>query len=170
MSGRIFLYHLTMAMEKRQQVNGTKSTDVMPFHKIDYVNVLVLNEDKQALVLETEKVGGGVCWLMIGRYLQPDEDPFTAVQQKLLELTGYQTNSWAYLGSHAIDESQLLGVGSLFCAQQARQVAEPSPQQTMPYVVKWVPLTDLRYALLDGRIATMSHALTVSLSLLTVLK
>ncbi len=157
-------------MEKHHQPNGIKNRDVQSFYTLDYVNVLVLNEAKQALVLEGQKAAGGVRWLMPGRYLQPDEDPFTAVQQKLLELTGYQTGHWAYLGSHAIDESQLLGVGSLFCAQQARQVAEPSPQQIMPYAVKWIPLTDLRYALLDGRINIMSHALTVSLSLLTVLK
>lgn len=35
-------------------------------------------------------------------------------------------------------------------------------------MAKWVPLTDLRYALLDGRIAIVSHALTVSLALLTL--
>lgn len=143
---------------------------MLPFYTIDYVNALVVNEAKQALVLEAEKTGGGLCWLMIGRYLQPDEDPFTAVQQKLLELTGYQTRQWAYLGSHGVSESQLLGVGSLFCAQRAHQVATPCPEAQLPYIVKWVPLTDLRYALLDGRITTMSHALTVSLSLLTVLK
>lgn len=157
-------------MKKRQQLNGTKDTDVMPFYTLNYVNALVLNEAKQALVLETEKAGGGVYWLMLGRYLQRDEDPFTAVQQKLLELTGYQTGQWAYLGSHAVDESQLLGVGALFCAQQARPVATPCMNQQLAYTVRWIPLTDLRYALLDGRITSMSHALTISLSLLTVLK
>ena len=116
----------------------------------------------------------GVCWQMMGGYLESDEDPFTAVQQTLLAETGYQTNNWAYLGSHVTEANQRVGAGYFFCAQQARQVVateNPDCKGTVnAYAIKWVPLIDLRYALLDGRIMVLSHALTVSLALLTVVK
>ena len=107
---------------------------------------------------------------MMGGYLTLDEDPFTAVQRLLLAITGYQTTHWSYLGSHVSDRNQSDGAGYFFCAQQVRPVAGMQPNEPDRYGVKWVPLTDLRYALLDGRITIMSHALTVSLALLTTLK
>lgn len=157
-------------MKDPQHLNGPTNVHVSPPHMLDYVNALVLNTAGEALVFEVEKPGSGVYWQLLDRYLQPQEDPFTAVQQKLQHMTGYQTRQWAYLGSHAIEASRLFGVGFLFCAQQAVQVAEPAPNRPEGVVVKWVPLVNLRYALLDGRISIMSHALTVSLSFLTILK
>ena len=137
---------------------------------LDYVNALVLNAVGEALVFEVEKPGSGVYWQLLHRTLQPKEDPFTAVQQQLQQMTGFQPSQWAYLGSHAIEASRLFGMGFLFCAQQAVQVAEPAPNCPDVLTIQWVPLVDLRYGLLDGRISIMSHALTVSLSLLTILK
>ncbi|MBK8904624.1 MAG: hypothetical protein IPM53_25825 [Anaerolineaceae bacterium] len=148
-------------------MNSQTEIPVLPPHSLDYVNALVLNTLGEALVFEVAKPNSGVYWQLLDRYLQPEEDPFTAVQQTLQQATGFQACQWAYLGSHAIEASRLFGVGFLFCARQAYQVAEPVLAGA---TVKWVSLVDLRYALLDGRISIMSHALTVSLSLLTVLK
>lgn len=136
----------------------------------DYVNALVLNSAGEALVFEVKKPNSGVYWQLLDLYLAPQEDPFTAVQQKLEKMTGFQAKQWSYLGSHAVEASRMFGVGFLFCARQAVQVAEPCPTQPDEGEVKWVSLVHLRYALLDGRISIMSHALTVSLSFLTILK
>lgn len=158
-------------MKELPQPNGLLTSDIAsPPLVLDYVNALIVNKAGQALVFEVEKPGGGVYWEMMDRYLQPKEDPFTAVQQKLRQVTGCEAVNWSYLGGHATEASRLNGVGFLFCAQQARQVVVPTPAGLTPYCLKWVPLTDLRYALLDGRISVMSHALTVSLALLTLLK
>ncbi|MCB8977654.1 MAG: hypothetical protein H6657_09555 [Ardenticatenaceae bacterium] len=134
---------------------------------LDYVNALVLNSAGEALVFEVEKPGGGVYWQILESSLQPNDDPFTAVQQRLEQAAGFQAKQWSYLGSHAIEVSRLFGTGFLFCARQAKQVAEPIWDGGE---AKWVSLVNLRYALLDGRISIMSHALTVSLSFLTILK
>lgn len=126
------------------------------------------------MVWERQKPGGGMHWQMMERSLPPNEDPFTAVQQELLAQTGRQTNQWAYLGSHVVDTSQPVGVGYFFCAQQTREIVQVAQERHTPdgelLCRKWVPLTDLRYALLDGRMAMTRHALTVALSLLTILK
>lgn len=137
----------------------------------DYVNILVLNETGKALVLESAKRGsGGICWKMLGGYLEVEQDPFTAVQQMLLQKIGYQTTHWSYLGSHGTEPNRHRGVGHFFCAQQARQVIQVQNNGSEVAHIKWVQLTDLRYALQDGRIPIMSHALTISLAFLTVLK
>ncbi len=158
------------AMKDPHHLNGQTNVPVSPLHKLDYVNALILNKAGEALVLEVEKPGNGVYWQLLDQYLQPKEDPFTAVQHQLQQMTGFQAKQWAYLGSHAVEASRLFGVGFLFCAQQAIQVAEPAPHRPEGVAIKWVSLVNLRYALLDGRISIMSHALTVSLSFLTILK
>lgn len=155
------------AMKDPHLLNGQTSGVISPTYMQDYVNALVLNKAGEALVLEVEKPNSGVYWQMLASYLTPKDDPFTAVQHRLEQLTGYQARQWSYLGSHAIEANRLFGTGFLFCARQAHQVTEPLAAEG---TVKWVSLVNLRYALLDGRISIMSHALTVSLSFLTILK
>ncbi|GJM43144.1 MAG: hypothetical protein DHS20C20_34260 [Ardenticatenaceae bacterium] len=161
-------------MEQVHQLDRLIAPDWPPVYLQDYIIALVLNEGKEAMVFERQKPGGGAYWQMMEQYLKPDEDPFTAVQQALLTKTGRQTGQWSYLGSHVVDTNQPVGVGYFFCALQARKILEVEQayhaHNGEPLCLKWVSLTDLRYALLDGRLAMSNHALTVSLSLLTVLK
>ena len=166
--------HEHRPMRQYKQTDVFLATEVPPIYQRDYVIALVLNEAREALVWERQKPEGGACWQMLEQFLQLHEDPFTAVQQALLTQTGRQTEQWAYLGSHVVDTSQPVGVGYFFCAQKTHEImVVPQEQQTPKGELlcpKWVSLTDLRYALLDGRLAITRHALTVSLSLLTILK
>ena len=161
-------------MKQPHQTDRLIMLEMPPICLQDYVIALVLNEAGEAMVWERQRPDGGTHWQMMERYLQCDEDPFTAVQQELLAQTGRQTGEWAYLGSHVIDTSQPVGVGYFFCAQQTCAIIPVAQERQAPngelLCLKWVPLTDLRYALLDGRLAMTNHALTVSLSLLTILK
>lgn len=161
-------------MNQRQQLDVLLTPEVPAIYLQDYIIALVLNEASEALVWEKHKPGGGTCWQVLERLLLPEEDPFSAVQQELLAQTGRQTGQWAYLGSHTIDASQRVGVGYFFCAQQTREIVQVPADRSTPdgelLCHKWVSLTDLRYALLDGRLAVTRHALTVSLALLTILK
>ena len=135
----------------------------------DYVNALVLNSSGQALVFETPRqTSTGVYWHVLSHSLPCGSDPFTAVQDALRHQTGYQTNHWSYLGSHVMAADQPTGASFFFCAQKVQPVHDLPPNDSSPGTAKWIPLTDLRYALLDGRIAIVSHALTVSLALLTL--
>jgi hypothetical protein len=161
-------------MNERPQSDVLPTPEVPPIYLQDYIIALVLNEAREAMVWEWQKPGGGTHWQMMERLLLPDEDPFTAVQQALLDQTGRQTNQWSYLGSHVVDTSQPVGVGYFFCAQRTHQIVETAQRRQMlnghQLCRKWVSLADLRYALLDGRLAMTRHALTVSLSLLTIFK
>jgi 8-oxo-dGTP pyrophosphatase MutT (NUDIX family) len=165
---------MTVAMKHAHQLDGLIMPDWPPIFLHDYVIALVINEAGEAMILERQKPGGGAYWQMMKRYLNSDEDPFTAVQQELLEQTGCQTGQWSYLGSHVVDTSQPVGVGYFFCAQQACKAVAVEPKHRTHdgerLCLKWVSLTDLRYALLDGRLAMTNHALTVSLAFLTILK
>lgn len=171
---------VTSAVHDHRSMRQFKQTDVLlapgvpPIYQRDYIIALVLNEAGEALVWERQKPGGGACWQMLEQILQAHEDPFTAVQQALLAQTGRQTEQWAYLGSHVVDASQPVGIGYFFCAQKSHEVGAAAQEwQTPdgePLCPKWVSLTDLRYALLDGRLTVTRHALVVSISLLTILK
>ncbi|WP_420641315.1 hypothetical protein [Candidatus Leptofilum sp.] len=157
-------------MEKTPQF--TELIEAVPQNdRLDWVHAVVLNEARQVLIFESPRQRHScVNWQVLSHFLPDDSDPFTAVQATLLHKTGHQTNHWSYLGSHVCDIKQAGDTGYFFCAQQARQVATPQSNGQSLAVAKWVPLTDLRYALLDGRIALVSHALTVSLALLTLSK
>lgn len=165
---------ITVVMKQVHQHDGLVTLDWPPIYLQDYIIALVLNEAREAMVLERQKPSGGANWQIMERCLKPDEDPFTAVQNELLAKIGRQTSQWSYLGSHVVDTSQPVGVGYFFCAVQARKVVAVEQKHHAHdgagLCLKWVPLTDLRYALLDGRLAMSNHALTVSLAFLTVLK
>lgn len=158
-------------MEKSQPAGQVILKELPKVCTNDYVNALILNESGQALVFEEPKLAGaGVHWHLLGRCLSPDTDPFTVVQQELLQKTGYETTVWSYLGSHIMAPDRPVGVGYFFCARQARRTITRQLETPASGTIKWVPLKDLRYALLDGRIAVISHALTASLAFLTILK
>jgi hypothetical protein len=156
-------------MEKVSQVVNTPVEKSPKPRALDYVNAVILNEAKQALVFELpRRAGAGVEWQVLSHELPVDSDPFTAVQTALLHKIGYQTSHWSYLGSHVMAKEHPAGAGYFFCAQQAHLVAAPQPNGTSPAIIRWVSLTDLRYALLDGRIPSVTHALTVSLTFLAL--
>ncbi len=135
----------------------------------DYVNALILNDAEQAMILEEYKHGSGwSSWQVLGGFLQEGEDPLTAVKRELLNETGYTSNTWYYLGSYVGKANHHVGVGHFFCARNAQKVTQPTHQHPEEYQLKWVPLRDLRLALLDGRIAVVSYAVTVALTMLTL--
>lgn len=133
----------------------------------DFVNVLALNEQGNALVFEREERGPSVLtWRLVSENLNVGDDPITAVKQALFRQAGLQSNEWRYLGSYTVGSYLPARVGHFFIAQHARQITPPGA----PSRIKWVTMRDLRYALLDGRLSAISHAMTVSIALLTMLR
>ncbi len=158
-------------MEKVRLPNGLVIPDWPKIYTSDYVNAVVFNENREAMIMEGYKHGTGwTSWQMLSSPLREDEDPITAVHRNLLEEIGYSTPNWVYLGSYVVDPNRHVGVGHFFCARGAKSVAEPIRKAERDYELKWVPITELRYALLDGRIANLNYAIAVSLSLLTVMQ
>lgn len=140
-----------------------------PLSAADYVNALVLNEAGDALILLVPNPDTGhVSWHLINGQIEAGEDPFTAVQRLLQAETGCQTHDWTYLSSYLTDTDHHGHVQHLFCAQKVKHTAHPTAHASA--AAKWIPLKELRYGLLDGRINNMSHAITISLAFLTILK
>lgn len=135
----------------------------------DHAVAVVLNEADEALILANKNEDNGwSSWHLLDGMLQMDEDPLSAIQRQLRESVGYESSEWVYLGTFVIDDDNHMGVNHFFLARQAR----PSRESAVPddSTVQWVPLPNLRTAMLDGRIAVIKHAMTIALALLTVLR
>jgi len=135
----------------------------------DYVNALVLNESGEALVFPIANPDTGhVAWHLLSGQMKAGEDPLMAVQRLLQDETGSETHDWTYLSSYLMDAGHNGSVQHLFCAQKVKQTTQSIPQTAA--TATWIPLKELRYGLLDGRINNINHAMTISLAFLTILK
>jgi ADP-ribose pyrophosphatase len=133
---------------------------------LDYVNTLVLNEANEAMILEGYKHGlGRSSWQVLGGYLEPKEDPLAAAKRELLEETGYACEDWSHLGSFIVDANRRVGEGHFFLARNAKKIAKSTHDDLEYFEVVWVPLDSLRQALIDGRVAILSYAITIALGL-----
>lgn len=134
---------------------------------MDYFNLIAFNKSGQVLVVEdlTANSAWG-SWHLIHGVLAKGENPITAVKLKLLELTGFSTNNWLYMGSFMLDTNRPNVSGHFFSALDVESTAKASAVNPGTCLFKWVSAQDLKYALLDGRIGVMSYAVTASLALL----
>lgn len=158
---------LQVHMERVRLPDGRVIGDWPIVNTRDYVNVFVLNEAGEALILEGYKHGVGLSsWQVMGGYIEQGEGPLEAARRELLEETGYASDEWLPLGSFVIDANRRVGIGHLFLAQAARQVAVASHGDLEEFAVRWMPLEEVSQALADGRVAVMGHALCIGLALL----
>jgi ADP-ribose pyrophosphatase len=160
---------VTVSLEQVRLPDGQVIPDWPKIYARDYVNALIMDASGKAMIMEGYKHGAGRrSWQVLGGYLEEGEDPMTAVQRELLEETGYSSNDWFYLGSYVVDANRHIGVGHFFCAFGAQKIAQPDSDDVESFAIKWVSPGELRQALLDGRIAVISYAITISLALLTL--
>ena len=136
-------------------------------HTGDYINIVVLNEMRKAMIVTGYKHGlGKSSWQVTGGYMEAGEDPLQTAKRELLEETGYASDEWTHLGHFVVDANRHIGTGHFFLAQSAKQVAEPDHDDLEEFDITWVSLTELRKALSDGRVVGMSYAMNVALALL----
>lgn len=138
-----------------------------PHRHSDYFNLVAFNRSGQILVVEdlTANSAWG-SWHLINGVLKKGENPITAVKRKLLELTGYRSENWLYMGSFMLDANQPDVNGHFFSALDAEPTAKTDDFNPGTCLFKWVSPQELKYALLDGRIGVMSYAVTAALALL----
>lgn len=126
----------------------------------DFVTAVVINELGETLILEGGRSQSGVlAWQVIGRNLLSEENPIKAVQDELRQYIGHHEGYWIYLGSYENCHDR---VGHLFCV---KDVPHAEPKTISSLQPKWVPLPDLRLALLDGRFSDIRVAANVALAL-----
>lgn len=159
--------YVTVEFQEVHLPDGRVIPDWPIVHTPAYVNVLAVNEDNQALILEGYKHGlGRSSWQVVGGYLEAGEEPLAAAQRELLEETGCASDDWRHLGAFVADANRVSGVGHFFLARRARQVVAPDYDDLEAFQTRWVSLSELREALGDGRVAAVSYAITMALSLL----
>ncbi len=143
-------------------MNINPSSQPRPIVKLpttEYVHILALNEARSALILEACPDQRTTChWQVLGDTLRPNEDPLQGAQRVLQEQAGLQCDSCIYLTSYACERR----IEHFFCANRA--VAQ-LPAVTLAHS-RWIPLKELRRALVDGRINDINQATSVALTLL----
>ena len=143
----------------------SKGGDVM---LTDFVTAVVVNAQNEMLVLETAAPKDQWSnWRMVTGELDKNSDPIAAIKSQLQAMTGYTTNAWTYLGSYQADGKQSDGrVGHFWLAKVLSPASVPALHANLQ--IRWIPIREVRYALIDGRIGTFTQAISVALALLAL--
>ena len=131
--------------------------------------MVAVNEAGQVMILEGYKHGlGRSAWQTPGGYIEEGEEPLETAKRELLEETGYASDDWRHLGSFVVDANRRVNVGHFFLARAVRQVASPASDDLEESSIRWVAQTEVRVALVDGRVGVISHGVNIALALLVL--
>ncbi|GAB4269760.1 MAG: hypothetical protein Kow0080_13690 [Candidatus Promineifilaceae bacterium] len=134
----------------------------------NFAVAVVLNDAHEALVLKkTDDSTELFNWELLMGYMGEQENPLDVMQSRLMTVAGYFSTDWIYLGTFETGSQPQSGVGHFFLAKNAKKLE--SAQSMRGWQVAWVPLKQLKLAILDGRISRLSHAMNVAMAFLTVL-
>jgi ADP-ribose pyrophosphatase len=148
---------------RRERFESRHSGKIHDYYVIDLndaVNVVALTPDEQLLLVSQFRAGSGRDSLELpGGLVDPGEDPCAAAVRELLEETGYAGDPPILLGTLWSNPSLLTSRNSTIVIQNARQVAEPKPDQNEELTIQRVPVEEIPRMIRDGRI---DHALVVA--------
>lgn len=135
----------------------------------EFVNVVAVTGDGRFVVFrQTKYAVDGVSLAPVGGYLEDGEDPLPAARRELLEETGYEATDWTSLGRYVVDGNRGAGIGHLFLARGARQVAEPDADDLEEQELLTLSRDEVEAALLAGEFKVMSWATVVALALVAL--
>ena len=103
---------------------------VEPFYRVkmrDFVCIYPEIDDGSVLTLTQYKHGPRCVSLTFpGGHLEDDENPLECARRELLEETGYEARSLAYLGGYTVNANQGCATGHLVRAQDCRKITSPN--------------------------------------------
>ena len=135
----------------------------------EFANVVAVTEDGLFLVFrQTKYAVDGPTLGPVGGYLEPGEDPLATAKRELREETGYDAPEWTSLGRYAVDGNRGCGVGHLYLAQRARQVAQPAADDLEEQELLTLTRDEVETALLAGGFGVLSWAAVVALALVAL--
>ena len=135
----------------------------------EFVNVVALTDDGTFVVFRQVKYAvEGTSLAPVGGYVDDGEDPATAARRELLEETGYEAGELTPLGRYVVDGNRGAGVGHLFLATEARNVAEPDADDLEEQELLILGRREVEEALLAGEFKVMSWATAVALALVAL--
>ena len=133
----------------------------------DFINVVVEMADGNFQFFRQWKYGfDRISLAPIGGYIEPNEDPLTAAKRELMEEMGCEASEWVDLGYYRIDANRGAGMGSLFLARGARQVAAPSGGDLEEQTLIRLSRAEVLAALRGGEFRGIAWAANVALALL----
>lgn len=159
--------YIKVSMQTIELADGRLIKDWPIVHALDYVNSVVLNQEGLAMVIDGYKHGiGRPSWQVVGGYLEPDEEPLSAIKRELMEETGYTSENWEYLGSFVVDANRHVGQGHYYLALDAVKAAAPNHSDLEEFSIRWVSLETLEKALTNGQVGIVTYAVNIALALL----
>jgi 8-oxo-dGTP pyrophosphatase MutT (NUDIX family) len=127
----------------------------------DWVNVVAVTDDDRIVLVEQYRQGVERVTLEIpGGMVDPgDTSPEEAARRELLEETGFASDRWTHIGT--VDPNPAIQSNRCFTylAEDARRVAEPTPDGNEELRVVLEPAASIRDLVRAGRV---EHALVVA--------
>ncbi len=157
---------LTVESHTVELPNGKVIDDWAWVTSPDFVNVLAQMEDGRFLMFRQGKYGlEGESLAPVGGYCEPGEEPLAAAQRELLEETGHTAASWTDLGTFRVDPNRGVCMGTLFLAQGARKIADPTADDLEEQQIVSLTMDELERELLAGQVKSMAWMANVALAL-----
>lgn len=133
----------------------------------DFINVVVEMADGTFQFFRQWKYGfDRISLAPIGGYLEPGESPLEAAKRELREEMGCEASEWVDLGRYRIDANRGAGMGNLFLARGAQQIAAPTGGDLEEQTLVRLSRAEVLAALRSGEFRGMAWAANVGLALL----
>jgi ADP-ribose diphosphatase len=125
----------------------------------DWVNVMAVTPDEEFVIVRQYRHGTRDFTLEVpGGMVDPGETPLEAARRELLEESGYASDRWTQIGSVEPNPAIQPNRCHTFLAEQARRVAEPSPQGNEEFELELRPVGEAHGLVREGQIR---HALVI---------
>lgn len=133
----------------------------------DFINAVVEMADGTFQFFRQWKYGfDRISLAPIGGYLEPGESPLEAAKRELREEMGCEASEWVDLGRYRIDANRGAGMGNLFLARGAQQIAAPTGGDLEEQTLVRLSRAEVLAALRSGEFRGMAWAANVGLALL----
>jgi ADP-ribose pyrophosphatase len=153
---------LTIRKEKCELPNGT----VMPaYYIIEYptwVSVLALTKDNKAVFVKQYRHGLGVVSIELpGGVVDAGETPEQGIKREIKEETGYEFESYEYLGKISPNPATSTNYMHMYLARGGEKVAEQSLDETEDVEVALYSLDEVKQMLKENKIVQSLHCTTI---------
>lgn len=152
-------YHVSVNKDKVQLPDGAVIDDFYTVTIPDAALIVALTEDGHVLLKSEYRYAckQDVIECPAGM-VNPGETPDQTAKRELLEETGYESDSWEYLGPTWESTSKLTNTMHLFLARDCRRVSEQKLDDNEHVEVIRIPFDEAVEWVMNGRINANSSA------------